>query len=271
MTTVEAPLSKNPAFPYFRPPFLATFLKKTLRKSFDKVKEIVRVAALLIMGLLMKINPGMAQDWGGGWGTTDTSVSDSTVTASSGWGTGEESSPSKPAPPPYVRFMPPFDTLRELVFYEGIIEDEECMTCGTDSLYLRARKYFLNKLGKENFKKYVIEDKKNERLVLRIVIPMMVVNNDFNKQEVGQLEYKVTLRFKDGRYKYQFGNFVHIQTAPGPEGKTTRTYHEYYYKAKRGFKITDKYLMAADREVKSVVAELTKNLREPYQPDEDDW
>jgi hypothetical protein len=42
-------------------------------------------------------------------------------------------------------------------------------------------------------------------------------------------------------------------------------------KLKKGFQATDPYLLAADREVKQLVAELTKTLKEPYQPDEDDW
>jgi hypothetical protein len=40
---------------------------------------------------------------------------------------------------------------------------------------------------------------------------------------------------------------------------------------KKGFQQTDKYLLAAEAEVKLVVDGLKKSLREPYQPDEDDW
>jgi hypothetical protein len=40
---------------------------------------------------------------------------------------------------------------------------------------------------------------------------------------------------------------------------------------KKGFQFTDRYLMAADTEVAEVVKALKKTLREPYQPDEDDW
>ncbi|MFN5889935.1 MAG: DUF4468 domain-containing protein [Bacteroidota bacterium] len=172
---------------------------------------------------------------------------------------------------PYKRFIPPYDTMREIIFYENIIEDEECENCNADSLYWRAKKYLTTKLGKETIKKMVIEDKVAERLVLRITVPMMTTNGTFTKKREGDLEYRLTLRFKDSRYKYQFGNFVHVEPMDGISGNTNRTYHEHYMRLKKGFQQTDKYLLAAEAEVNLVVDGLKKSLREPYQPDEDDW
>lgn len=172
---------------------------------------------------------------------------------------------------PYKRFIPPYDTMREIIFYENIIEDEACENCNADSLYWRAKKYLTKRLGKEQIKKMVIEDKPMERLVLKVTVPMITTNGNFTKKQEGVLEYKLTLRFKDSRYKYQFGNFVHVEPMDGTSGKLNRTYHEHYMRLKKGYQSTDKYLLAADAEVAKVVEGLKKSLKEPYQPDEDDW
>jgi hypothetical protein len=64
---------------------------------------------------------------------------------------------------------------------------------------------------------------------------------------------------------------VHLQSQPGTEVKQIRTSHEYYMRVKKGYQRTDLFLLAADREVKSLVEGLRKSLKAPYQPDEDDW
>lgn len=244
------------------------------------MKKLIIGAGLA--GLLMCV-PGSvaAQDWGGfGSSGTDTTKVDSLATtpdASGGtaWGgsSGTSKEPELPKRVPYKRFIPPYDSLREIIYYEGIIEDEGEYPekNGADSLYMRARKFLSTRYGKENLKKWTVEDKKNDRLTLKMVIPMMVKNGEYNKKQSGFLEYKLTIRFKDGRYKYQFGNFVHIESPNGLGKEPTRTYHEYYMKLKKGYETTDRFLLAADREVKEVVDGLKKSLHEPYQPDEDDW
>jgi hypothetical protein len=117
----------------------------------------------------------------------------------------------------------------------------------------------------------VIEDKIAERIVLKITIPMICTYGKYNKKQEGMLEYRLSLRFKDSRYKYQFGNFVHVEVEDGLGAKISRTYHEHYMRLKKGFQFTDRYLMAADTEVAEVVKAFKKTLREPFQPDEDDW
>jgi hypothetical protein len=227
---------------------------------FVNVKNLT-VLGLALIGITGSVQAQDWGDWGGGSGT-DTAAVDSNGNMSSNSG-GQRAV--------YKRFVPPFDTLREIIFYEGVIEDEECENCGADSLYWRAKKYLTQRWGKEVMKKMVVEDKKAERIVLKITVPMTVQLNNYNKRQVGIMEYRVALRFKDSRYKYQFGNFVHIQTPGGVDSKETRTYHEYYMKVKKGYQHSDLYLMAADREVKDIVAGLKKTLKQPYQPDEDDW
>jgi hypothetical protein len=208
----------------------------------------------------------------GGGGDTAAAESGGGMGGFGGFGGGEPTeSEAVVKKAPYKRFIPPYDTMREIIFYENIIEDEECENCNADSLYWRAKKYLTTKIGKDAIKKMVIEDKVAERLVLRITVPMMTTNGSFTKKQEGELEYRLTLRFKDSRYKYQFGNFVHVEPMDGVSGKTNRTYHEHYMRLKKGFQQTDKYLLAAEAEVKLVVDGLKKSLREPYQPDEDDW
>jgi hypothetical protein len=188
-----------------------------------------------------------------------------------GWGGEKKEEAQMPVRKPYVRFNPPYDSMREIIYYEGVIEDENCEFCTADSLYWRAKKSIIAKFGKDNVKKFIVEDLKADRITLKVTVPMLVTYGEYKKFESGTLEYKVTLRFKDFRYKYQFGNFVHIQTPNGLAKDATRTYHEYYMKVKKGYQTTDQFLLAADREVKDFVATLKKSLREPYQPDEDDW
>lgn len=224
------------------------------------------VAFMLFAGSLSAQEWGA---WGGGGGTgTDTASVDSNGT----WGSNSGSGAVAPKAV-YKRFQPPYDSLREIIFYEGIIEDETCETCGADSLYWRTKKFFTNRYGKENLKnkKWVVEDVVGNKMILKVTVPMMVQLNQFNKRQNGFLEYRVAVRFQEGRYKYQFGNFVHVQTQPGLEAKTIRTYHEYYMRVKKGYQGTDQFLLAADREVKEIVEGLKKSLRAPYQPDEDDW
>jgi hypothetical protein len=42
-------------------------------------------------------------------------------------------------------------------------------------------------------------------------------------------------------------------------------------RVKRGYEATDKFLLAADREVKDMVASISYALKAPYKPEEDDW
>ena len=62
-----------------------------------------------------------------------------------------------------------------------------------------------------------------------------------------------------------------MQSGEGLVGNPTKTYHEYYMRVKRGYEATDKFLLAADREVKEMVSSISYALRAPYKPEEDDW
>lgn len=205
-------------------------------------------------------NPGDAAGadmfGGGGWG---------------GFGGAEESSTKTDTLPAYERFIPPYDSLREMIFYEGVIEDWDCEFCNEDSLFARAEAFLINRYGKKQYKKYIIERKEFGLIWLKVDLPMIIAIGDYSKQAKGRLEFNLVMRFKEARYKYQFGNFAHITAPIGQSNAQTKTYHEYYMKVKRGYRSTDRYLLTADKEVKETIEGLKKALKEPYRPDEDDW
>lgn len=272
------PFSGKGSKPYLRRGILADFLTLPIQTPMNipRLKQI-----LFALAFTFGCSGSTSAQWGD-WGGSESTPADTTAATPAveesggwdgGWGDGKEETqgPQMPERKPYIRFIPPYDSLREIIYYEGIIEDENCDYCGADSLYWRAKKYMLTRFGKEELKKFVVEDKKADRITLKVTIPMVTKYGQYKSEQAGYLEYKVTLRFKDGRYKYQFGNFVHIQSPNGLAKESTRTYHEYYMKVKKGYQVTDKFLLSADREVKEFVEGLKKSLREPYQPDEDDW
>ncbi len=235
------------------------------------------IMRVLLVGLFLISFGESGAQWGSGEEDKDaTSKTDSTGAGDvGGWsggsnegGTGESQGIKKK---PYVRFVPPYDSLRELIFYEGIVEDEECETCTEDSLFVRAQRYLMKRYGKKDYKKFVVEEKPNSLIYLKVKVPMVIQNGNNSKSRNGDLDYVLVLRFKESRYKYQFGNFAHTLLPQGLNSTQVKTYHEFYMKAKRGYETSDKYLLAADKEVKSIVEGLKASLKAPYVPDEDDW
>jgi len=237
-------------------------------------KKTLLPAVILLAGCFQTIS---AQGWGSDWGSTG--VADSTsrdTAASSGGGWGEEQGSQDAAVKPrvvYKRFVPPYDSLREIIYYSGVVDDENCETCSADSLYWRAMRYLTRRFGKEKMKDktWVLENVVGNKIVMKITTSMMIQTNNFNKKQSGMMEYRMAIRFQESRYKYQFGNFVHVEVERGAEARMIRTYHEYYMRVKKGYQNTDIYLLAADRDVKAFVDGLGRALRGPYQPDEEDW
>ncbi len=234
---------------------------------------------VVLVGFLLILSGMLQAQWGSG--DDDKDVESALKTDSSGtgeaggWsngsgegGSGETQGIKKK---PYVRFVPPYDSLRELIFYEGIVEDEECETCTEDSLFVRAKRYLMRRYGKKEYKKFVVEEKPNSLIYLKVKVPMVVQNGNNSKSRNGDLDYVLVLRFKESRYKYQFGNFSHTLLPQGLNSTQVKTYHEFYMKSKRGYETSDKYLIAADKEVKQIVDGLKASLKAPYVPDEDDW
>ncbi len=253
---------------------------RNLNESSFKVRWYSALIFVLFFGLQGSVygqGSGDSKDKGGsenkeadagGWG-------DDGGSGGGGWGGfGSESGMmgrQKDTLPPYERFIPPYDSLRELIFYEGVVEDLDCEFCSEDSLYRRAERYLESLYGKKEYKKFTVEAKPGQVIWLKIEIPMLVEKGAYSKTPDGNLEFGMVIRFKDARYKYQFGNFAHITEPKGLASSRLKTYHEYYMKAKRGFRSTDRYLLTADKEVKKLVEGLKRALKESYKPDEDDW
>ena len=229
-------------------------MAKAQRSLSNHIKVFLLLFAFVVCGYANG-------QWDTGGGSTDTAMAA---------GTGD-SLVVVPKKVVYTRFVPPYDSMREIIFYEGVVENEECDMCTADSLYWRAKRFLTKKYGKAVFKKMLVEDKPANHLTIIVQIPMVVVNGKYNKAAKGMMEYKFVIRFQDSRFKYQFGNFTHLQSGEGLVGNPTKTYHEYYMRAKRGYEATDKFLLAADREVKKMVASISYALKAPYKPEEDDW
>ncbi len=258
-----------------------------MRKVYESTFRIRLMKGLFLVGI-MCVQSLLNAQWGEfDGGDSETVTNDTQVLDNGGGGWGESNDAGggwggfgggdgiggkqKDTLPAYERFIPPYDSLREMIFYEGVIEDMECEYCSEDSLYLRAEKYLQSIYGKKEYKKFTVEAKPGQVIWLKVEIPMIVERGSYSKGPSGRLEFSMVIRFKEARYKYQFGNFAHITEPTGLADSRLKTYHEYYMKTKRGFRSTDKYLITADKEVKKTIEGLKKALKEPYQPDEDDW
>jgi hypothetical protein len=165
--------------------------------------------------------------------------------------------------PEYVRVVLPYDSIRELIYYTEIMEVEECEECMADSLYWRSMHYLTKLYGKKSMKKFLDEDKKLQKIVLKVKVPVFVRNNKFAKVRNGDCEYKLILRFQDYRYKYDISNFVHLTPPQGTQKDVQRTYLEYYMKSKANVQNTDKILTAVDTDIQSFIGELKDALKDP--------
>lgn len=190
----------------------------------------------------------------------------------------------------YERFVPPMDTITDLVTYMGIVPftplPNDVYDGGTiDSLYLRAKIYLLkryikdyreSKNPKDNVfpKDILIEDFKpdgeNGRIIIKPTVPLYVSTNSYTKAQWGTITFKIEIRVKEEKYKYKFTNFVHNTVEKGSE-KPIKTYVEYYANTNRGYKSTDQILIAIDRMVKEMVKELASIMRDPIVLDPDDF
>ncbi|MBI1221904.1 MAG: DUF4468 domain-containing protein [Bacteroidetes bacterium] len=184
------------------------------------------------------------------------------------YGSEEDQPKKKPEKKPYVRITMPYDTITEMITYTGIIEQEDSYY---DSLYLRAKKYLISKfdLNDKDFKESAIN---MDKIIMTLKMPYEMQKNKFVTESVGKLEFKLALRFKDGKYKYDIDHLKHLL----PENAAGRTqpeyaYLEYYMRAERNIIYNDLLLRAADKEINALIGEIKKALREPVIIDEDDW
>jgi hypothetical protein len=165
---------------------------------------------------------------------------------------------------PYQRIVLVIDSATNLITYNGVVEQEES---GSDSLYIRAKRWVALNLGKDV---KLDSDKRNQKLTYIGSIPAYSYLNKYTKRPIGRFEFKFTILIKEGRYRYQISNVVHESVKPA-DGKGTRNYFEYYYTSTAKIREHDAILRNADRDILKLIESFKAALREPVIVDEDDW
>jgi hypothetical protein len=225
----------------------------------------IKLGLIILIGLLGSTAYGQVQDENTpGY---DFASPDSAQVDSNNMNQDESGTPVKidPLLKPYQRIVLYIDSSTNLISYLGVVEQEES---GSDSLYLRAKKWATDNLGKE----VKIEvDKRNQKLTYVGSIPAYIYMNQYSKRSIGRIEFKITFLIKEGRYKYQISNLVHESVKPSDGGKTNRNYFEYYYTSTTRVRENDIFLRNADKDILKMIESIKLALREPPIVDEDDW
>lgn len=180
-----------------------------------------------------------------------------------------DQAPEAPVAKPYQRIVLNMDTLTNLILYTGIVEQEES---SSDSLYARtkafAQKVFLSAKGEP--KGLYEVDKKNQKLVINGQLTAYSYTNKYSKLPIGKYYFKMTVLFKEGRYRYIITNLVHEAEKPNV-GTAARNYFEYYYTTTTGIKQVDQILRYADKDLNKMIENFKKSLKEQIEIDEDEW
>lgn len=185
--------------------------------------------------------------------------------------------PKKPEKKPYVRIKLPMDTITELISYESVIAQE---TSYSDSLYIRGKRWVISKWGvpyatkkkdmKDNEAMF-IEDLMYEKFKAVLKVPLRVRYNKFSSSDYGELRFTLTMRFKEGKYKYTITNLTHLLPETSDKKDINYVYMEFYMKSERNIVTYDRYLRGADGAIQKMVKEMLKFMKEPAEVDEDDW
>ncbi|MBC7381412.1 MAG: DUF4468 domain-containing protein [Bacteroidia bacterium] len=195
----------------------------------------------------------------------DYATPDTTIADSSGMMDIQPGGSKDPALRIYARLNLNIDSATNLITYGGVVEQEES---GSDSLYVRAKRWAINTLGKEI---KVELDKRNQKIIYVGSIPAYVYMNKYSKRAIGKFEFKITFLIKEGRYKYQITNLVHETVKPSDGSKGSRNYFEYYYTATTRVRENDIILRNADKDILRMIHGIQNALNEPKMVDEDDW
>ena len=181
---------------------------------------------------------------------------------------------------PYVRFVPPYDSIREMVTYSGIIEvlDAEDYEVEVDTIYARAKNWMESEFGKKQLKKMTKIDGLNAKaseteykIVLRGTFPCMVEPNESTKKQDGDIQFKMEVRFREGRYRYRINNLVHVSPLLANERTPEHTYFEYYMKSEDDVRGGDVILLAADKKITEMIEGLRKTCQTAPLEEDDDW
>lgn len=198
---------------------------------------------------------------------------------SGGGGSDEKFVPKKVVRKPYVRFVPPYDSLRELIMYVDVIDvkDREGYEVEIDTINFRAHKWMEAEYGKD-LKKVLTSDGINEtageleyKIRIHGTFPCEIEPNEFTKVRNGKVEYDMEIRVRDGRYRYAIKNLVHVADPRPGEKEGERTYFEYLMKAEDNVREGDGVLIAADKKINAMMDELQKLCQTSPIEEEDDW
>lgn len=196
------------------------------------------------------------------FGSPDSSTVDSSAAPDEGDGTsGSPGVTNKP----YERIVLYIDSATNLITYYGVMEQEES---GSDSLYVRAKRWANKTFGKEI---KVEVDKRNQKLTYIGRIPAYAYINKYSKRPLGVFEFKMTFLIKEGRYKYMITNLVHESVKPADGSKANRNYFEYYYTSITKIRENDTVLRMADKDLNKMIDGMIAALKDPILVDEDDW
>jgi hypothetical protein len=103
-------------------------------------------------------------------------------------------------------------------------------------------------------------------------MPLVIEKNKYSKVKSGVLQFDMELRFKEGRYRYKFENFVHLTPAPsGSKTKQDKTYLEYYMTAKKDVRANDQILIACNTTMNRLIDGLKQSCDAVPFMDDDDW
>jgi hypothetical protein len=180
----------------------------------------------------------------------------------------------------YVRFEPPYDSIREMVTYSGTVEvvDAEDYEIEVDTIYARAKIWMQDEFGSKKLKKMTKIDGLNEKaseteykIVLRGTFPCVVEPNKFTQTQDGDIQFKMEVRFREGRYRYRINNLVHVSPLISGEKENEQTYFEYYMKAEDNVRGGDIILLAANKKISEMIDGLRKSCQSNPIEEDDDW
>jgi hypothetical protein len=184
----------------------------------------------------------------------------------------QDDQPKKAAKKPYVRIVMPVDSITELIAYDTVVVQDESYY---DSLYIRAKRWATNKWyageKQKNLAKVFLEDVQYEKFKIKVTLPMKVRYNKYSVDEYGKVEFNLTMRFKDGKYRVTVTNLVHQLPETSDKKDINYVYMEYYMKSERNVVSYDRFLRGADASIRKMITEITKTMREPVEVDDEDW
>jgi Domain of unknown function (DUF4468) with TBP-like fold len=196
-----------------------------------------------------------------------------------GSNTSSEPTPKKIIRKPYVRFIPPYDSTRELIIYQAVIEvfDKEGYEVEIDTVYGRAQAWLQGEFGKE-LKKVISMNDLNEnssemeyKIKVQADFPCVIKPNEFTEYQNGVVKYDMEIRVRDGRYRYAIKNLVHIAEPRAGEKEGVKTYFEYLMKTEDDVRNGDEVLIAADIKITAMMDALKRACHTAPEEEEDDW